>query len=214
MRQPSRARLCENAEEEGAVQKTRNKAAEAMTGEPAAAEVYDRLTIILHWLTAALVVLQWIGAHYIDAFPRGPLRVDARSVHIVVGVTLLAVVVARIGWRRSGGRVLDAYGGAPIRYASRAMHALLYVALAGVLAAGVANAWVRGDSIFGLFHLPSFAPGDKALRSQMGDVHSWLANTLLVAAGLHALAGLVHGLALRDRILARMIPWGASSRRA
>lgn len=194
------------------MQEAKIKAAEAMTDERDAAEVYDPLTIVLHWLTAVLVVLQWVGAHYIDAFPRGPLRVDARSVHIVVGMALVAVVVARIGWRRTGGRVLDAHDGALIRYGARAMHALLYVALAAVLAAGVANAWVRGDSIFGLFHVPSFAPGDKALRAQIGDLHGWLANALLVAAGFHGLACLVHGLALRDRVLARMVPWASAPR--
>ena len=45
-----------------------------------------------------------VGARYIDAFPRGALRVDARSFHIVVGATLIAIVLARLAWRRSGGR--------------------------------------------------------------------------------------------------------------
>jgi cytochrome b561 len=171
------------------------------------ADVYDARTIFLHWLTAGLVVLQWVGARYIDAFPRGSLRVDARSFHIVVGLTLIAVILGRLAWRRSGGRVLAPYPNAPVRLVSKAMHVLLYLLLAAVLAAGVANAWIRGDSLFGLFNIPSFAPADKALRGQIGDVHEWLANALLITAGLHALGGIAHGLALKDGVLARMIPW-------
>lgn len=64
---------------------------------------YDTRTMLFHWLTAALVVLQWIGAKTIDWFPRGTLRVDARSVHITVGVLLALVLVARIVWRATGG---------------------------------------------------------------------------------------------------------------
>lgn len=181
----------------------------SVTRDPAAtAEVYDASTILLHWTTAALVVLQWVGARYIDAFPRGPLRVDARSVHIVVGLALVVVLLARIAWRRRGGRVLPPHDSPSVRLASKAMHGLLYLLLATVLAAGVANAWERGDHIFGLFRIASFAPGDKELRWLIERVHEWLANALLIAAGLHALAGLAHGLALKDGVLARMLPWG------
>jgi len=50
-----------------------------------AATRYDAATIIFHWLTALLVVGQWVGAQVIDWFPPGRLRVDARSMHIVAG---------------------------------------------------------------------------------------------------------------------------------
>jgi cytochrome b561 len=175
-------------------------------GAAATAEVYDGRTIVLHWLTAGLVALQWVGAHYIDAFPKGPLRVDARSVHIVVGLGLLTVVLARIVWRRTSGRRLTPPRSAPVRFASSAMHLALYALLIAVLAAGVTNAWVRGDSLFGLFQIPSFALGDKPLRTLVGDIHEQLANIILIAAGLHALAGIIHGLAFKDGVLRRMFP--------
>lgn len=52
---------------------------------------YDRTSILPHWVTATLVVLLWLIAHWIDDFPRGTARITARSVHILLGVTLLAV---------------------------------------------------------------------------------------------------------------------------
>jgi len=70
----------------------------------ASARRYDNVTIFFHWATAMLVVTQWLGAQIIDWFPRGPLRVDARSVHITFGV-LLAVLLARTLLHESrGGR--------------------------------------------------------------------------------------------------------------
>ena len=167
---------------------------------------YDRRTIAYHWLTAVLVAAQWVGAHYIDAFPKGPLRVDARSTHIALGVALAAVVVARLVWRSTRGSRLAALGPAPVRRLSQGTHWLLYGLVIATLVLGVTNAWERGDSLFGLVKIPSFAPADKALRQQIGDLHEWSANLLLILAGLHAAAGLVHGLIWKDQALRRMIP--------
>ena len=60
------------------------------------AQRYDPATMFLHWATAVLVAAQWLGAQTIDWFPRGPLRVDARSMHITGGVLLAALLVARL----------------------------------------------------------------------------------------------------------------------
>ena len=64
---------------------------------------YDRRTIAMHWASAALVLFMWCSAHTIDWFPKGPLRVDVRSIHIVTGVILLCLIVLRIGWRVTEG---------------------------------------------------------------------------------------------------------------
>jgi len=61
---------------------------------PPRAETYDRWTICLHWLTAALVATLCIIPQVIDDFPRSKLRIRARSAHIILGV-LLALVVAQ-----------------------------------------------------------------------------------------------------------------------
>lgn len=169
-------------------------------------EGYDPRTILFHWLTAGLVALQWVGAHYIDAFPRGPLRVDARATHITLGVLLILILGARLWWRGHGGRTPAPVGPPAMRGLARATHALLYALVAAVLAAGIANAWIRGDDMFGLFRIPSLAPGDRALRSLVEEVHEWLANAVLIVAGLHALAALVHHLVLKDATLRRMLP--------
>ena len=166
---------------------------------------YDRRTIWLHWLTALLVASQWLGAQAIDWFPRGPLRVDARSVHITLGLTLLVIYVLRIVWRATEGRRLPAADRGALHAVAKATHWGMYALLACVLALGVFNVWVRGDSIFNLFSIPAFSDS-RALRSFVQDWHATLATVLLILAGIHAGAALVHRYLWRDGVLARMLP--------
>jgi cytochrome b561 len=176
------------------------------SGSPDAAHRYDPRSVAFHWVTALLVILQWLGAHAIDLFPRGPLRVDARSVHIAIGVALLLVVIARLAWRFTHAERPALVGPAPLRTAAATMHWMLYGLVLAALIAGVVNVVVRGDSIFGLLQIPAIDPGNKALRARAGSIHEWLANILLLAAGLHAVAALIHDRLWQRGSLGRMIP--------
>ena len=60
------------------------------------ARFYDPATRFFHWATAILVAEQWLGAQVIDWFPSGPPRVNARSVHIALGVALALLLLARV----------------------------------------------------------------------------------------------------------------------
>ena len=167
---------------------------------------YDKKTIFLHWATALLVVLLWGIAQVIDDFPSGALRVDARSVHITLGVTLLVVLALRIFWRLRDGRQLPSAEGGVLGFAAHAVHYALYALLAAEVVLGMANVWMRGDSIFNVFTVPAFDPANKALRRQVGDLHGLVANVILIVAGVHAAAALFHHYIKRDGVLRRMLP--------
>ncbi|MDR3529248.1 MAG: cytochrome b [Rhodopila sp.] len=171
-----------------------------------AAARYDNATIFFHWATAVLVVTQWLGAQTIDWFPRGPLRVDARSVHIVCGLLLAAVLVARIIWRLTGGRRLPPADDGLLGLAARATHWVLYILLAAMVLVGIGLTWARGDSIFNLFSIPAFDPGNRALADEVQDIHALIGWIILAVAGLHASAALVHRYLWRDQVLGRMLP--------
>ncbi|MEO7055255.1 MAG: cytochrome b [Caldimonas sp.] len=170
---------------------------------------YDPRTIVLHWLTAALVVCLWLLGQTIDWFPKGEWRVAARSTHITLGVLLAGVLTVRIWWRSGNASVhLDPASAAWLDRLASWAHKLLYLLLVATVSLGVANAWIRGDDIFGLFRIPAFDPGNKALRETVEEWHGLAANTLLIVAMLHATAALVHHFILKDEVLRRMLPRG------
>lgn len=165
---------------------------------------YDSRTIALHWITAALIVLAWGMAQVIDFFPRGPLRVDARSVHIALGVALSVVIVLRILHRAGRGTALPAADSPALHMIAKGTHYLLYALVIAQVLLGYAFAYSRGDSIFNLFALPGI--GDKELKDTIGDLHGLIANVILIVAGIHAVAALVHHYVWKDNVLRRMMP--------
>ena len=169
---------------------------------------YDGITILLHWATAILVVEQWLGAQIIDWFPRGPLRIDARSVHIAAGMLLAALLAWRLLWRSSRGRRLPPADRGLLGLAATATHWGLYLLLVAMVTVGVALAWTRGDSLFNLFSIPAYDPGNHALADRIQDIHAAIGWIILAVAGLHAAAALVHHYVWRDGVLARMLPRG------
>ena len=175
-----------------------------MGSTAANAQRYDPTTVVLHWLVAALVLAQWLGAHTIDWFPRGSLRVDARSVHITFGVVLGGLLVVRAVWRLSRGRMLAAAGQGWLAWAARAVHFGLLGLVAAAVMVGVALAWARGDSLFNLVRIPALDPGNRALVDQIQEIHEAIGWAILVVIGLHAAAALYHQYGLRDGLIERM----------
>jgi cytochrome b561 len=168
--------------------------------------IYDRRTIALHWATAALVLLAWGMAQIIDDFPRGPLRVDARSVHFVFGLSLAVILALRIRHRAGAGRRLPAADRGVLHVAAKAVHYALYALMIAQVLLGIAFALLRGDSVFNLFSVGPL-PFDKTVKGSVGDLHGTIATVILIVAGVHACAGLFHHFVWRDGVLRRMIPW-------
>jgi len=98
-----------------------------------------------------------------------------------------------------------------LEIASRVSHWTLYAPLLVVPFVGIVVHLKRGNalSIFGLWEFASPWPTDRVVARSVLRVHAVLANTLLILAGIHSGAALIHHYVVRDRTLARMLP-GAS----
>jgi cytochrome b561 len=165
---------------------------------------HDDTTILLHWLTAALIVLLWTLGQIIDWFPRGTPRISARSVHILLGAVLMCLLCVRIAWRtRRGSRLPPGDGW--LGLLAKATHYALYVVLTSTVVLGALNVWGRGDKFFSLFTFPKLATGDNGFKTVIENLHSLSANVLIGLALLHAIAALGHHFIMRDDVLRRML---------
>lgn len=171
-----------------------------------AARRYDARTMFFHWATAILVVVQWLGAQTIDWFPRGPLRVDARSVHIVLGVVLAVLLAARIIWRLTRGCRLPLADEGSLNLVAKGTHWGLYALLLAMVTLGFGVVWAQGDSIFNLFSVPAYDPSNHDLGEEVQGIHGTVGWIILALAGVHASAALVHRYLWNDGVLGRMLP--------
>jgi cytochrome b561 len=164
-------------------------------------------TIILHWLTALLVVALWTIGQTINFAPKGAARVDYRSIHMTLGVIFGVVLIVRLVWRTTQGGMLPASQQGVMLFVARATHWLLYALLLPTVTLGVLNAWAQGDSLYNLVTVPQWHPGDRPFIHQIGGWHALAANSVLITAGLHSAAAFFHHFVLRDETLLRMLLW-------
>lgn len=167
---------------------------------------YDRCTIALHWLTAALVTVLWlIGTFLEDLLPKGTLRSEVWSAHFDLGLVLAVALLAFLAWRRTKGRRLPVEDPGLLHRVAKATHAGLYLLLLVIIALGIANAFVRGVHLLGPVDLPKV--GDPEWRRPLTHWHGLAANLLMVLAIFHAAAALVHHYLWHDTVLRRMLAW-------
>ena len=180
----------------------------------AARQRYDRFSMTLHWLTAASVVFLFGSAHVWELLTRGtPLRKELQALHISCGILLAGVMLVRPLWRGYCQRTArlampPAAQSRHARWAAHSVHLLLYGLLFAQVALGFLFRWAQEEpfQFFGLFSVPPFFPVDPLMRHTFADWHNSVAWALIVLAGLHALAALVHHYLLRDTVLRRMLP--------
>jgi len=171
---------------------------------------YGAFAIALHWIIAILVVAQFAWGWWMLGIAKQPAgaRADAFNLHKSIGLTILALMIARIFWRI--GHPPPALPEMP-RWqarAARATHLLLYVLLVVHPLAGYLGSEFSGYPVkyFG-FILPGWAPRSLPLKDFLSQVHlvtSWL---IAAAVALHLAGVAKHVIVDRDQVLARMLPF-------
>lgn len=170
---------------------------------------YDPPTLVLHWLTAGLVIVLFVLAEVWEALPHGtPARKLLQSLHISLGLLFTTVLVARIAWRLAAGRRLPRAESGWRGLAGSGMHVLLYALMITQVVLGFLLRWAQGESFsfFGLFDVPTLIQINHEQTTAIGDLHYKVAWVIVVLAGCHAVAGLAHHYLLRDGVLRRMLP--------
>ena len=168
---------------------------------------YSIISLILHWLIAALVVTQ---VALITVYESTESR-DFVNAHKSVGLTILVLTLVRLGWRIANPAI-------PLpdtmrrweKWLARATHVLFYAFLIGMPLVGWAASSAAGRDVqwFGLFPWPLLPiAGGREMAGQLMDMHELAAKALYVLIALHVAGALKHHFIDRDNVLHRMVPW-------
>jgi cytochrome b561 len=169
---------------------------------------YGTVAQSVHWLTAILVVCAFLLGQFRDLLPKGAPREFGLLVHLTLGQCVLALLLVRLAWRQIDPPPppMATPLGKLVEIAAKLSHFTLYGPLFGVIVQ-----LKRGHAlpVFAVWHIQSPWPVDRHLANAILSVHGTLADALLILAGVHACAALVHHWIWRDRTLTRMLPGAA-----
>jgi cytochrome b561 len=173
---------------------------------------YDSVAIALHWTIAALILANIPIGAFSDQI-EGALGASPMWLHKSIGLTVLLLSLARLGWRLSHRPPPPLMDGWRERLA-RAVHWAFYALIILVPLTG----WMRSSSSryplrwFELFDVPKFAIAPKSPEAaSVAAAHEWLAWTMTALIALHIGAALHHNWVRRDGVVRRMWPRPASS---
>jgi cytochrome b561 len=180
---------------------------------------YGTVAMTLHWLIAALVLINiYLGLSF-DYYQKGDAALfQVLQIHKSIGLTVLVLSILRLLWRLVNPvPPLPAGMSKPLKFAAHATHYLLYFLIIAIPLSG----WAMVSSsrlglptmYFGLFEWPHISflaalPPDqkRMIGHQFGEIHEYLAWSAIVLVVLHVAAALYHQFFRRDDVLKRMFP--------
>ncbi len=197
------------------------------TTPPAESARYTRVAVLLHWLIALAIIGQIIGGWYAHELLTSE-DMDQRfqgfeltQLHKSFGMTVLALSLARLGWRFLNPPPPMPAGmkGWEIA-AAHVTHVAFYAIMIGVPLLGwlyISTEWsvltdtplFFASTYFGLFEIPLIPglSGNEALAGVFYNAHKLIAYATVLLLALHVGAALKHHFVNRDGVLARMVPF-------
>lgn len=176
---------------------------------------YGAIAQALHWATAIIVLIAfYYGPGGSEERVYAPARDFDRQLHETLGLCVLALVVVRVIWR-----MIDTHPEPPVArwmaVAARAVQGGLYLLLFALPFSAITGAWLEGHPLTLLAGV-KIAPvlgTSHAVGATIARIHTWLGDTIMWLAGIHAFAGLYHHFFLKDDVLASMLPRSFSPRK-
>jgi cytochrome b561 len=182
---------------------------------PTRALRYPLTVVALHWAIAAAVVGLIVLGWWMQTVPKEPVgpRADAYNLHKSIGLTVLVLMLLRLGWRTSHRPPELPPLPAWQAWAARAVHALLYVLMFVDAFSGYLGSAVSGFPVkyFGVT-LPALVGASPALKEACSAIHLVASWALVVVIAIHLSATVYHQWVLRDGLLWRMWPTLAPAR--
>lgn len=162
----------------------------------------------LHWLTAGLVFwLFWLGWSMVD-LPLGLQKFQDYALHKSLGLTVLALVLLRLLWRRlnhvpalpSGMTRLETI-------AAKAVHHGIYLLLVLLPLSGwlYSGATASPANLFGYVSVPDLVPANEAAATAFRLIHDVAGKLLVLCLALHIAGAFKHHFVNRDAVLERML---------
>ncbi|QIF94987.1 cytochrome b [Proteus vulgaris] len=170
---------------------------------------YGYLSLLLHWVSALTVYgmfalgLWMVTLGYYDNWYH-----SAPEIHKSIGILLFIILIVRVIWRwiSPPPKALGSYSKFT-RISAHIAHMLLYLILFSILISGylISTADGQAISVFEWFSVPAIFTGGAEQADFAGDIHLYLAWSVILLSLLHVAGALKHHFIDKDVTLKRML---------
>jgi cytochrome b561 len=170
-------------------------------------EKYGTGARVLHWTVALLVVATVPIGITMYAISEGHLQDVLYVVHESIGLSILTLMLLRLGWRLFRGAPPPSAALSPLEVrASQSVHWLLYALILAMPVTGYVFVVAGGYPLtyFDLFPVPRLMAKHQALSDLAEDAHLTLQWGIYLFVAMHVGAALHHRFVRRNDVLARM----------
>jgi len=167
---------------------------------------YHPLLVTLHWLMALMIIGMLIGGFFVvSKMPNSdPGKVQLLMGHMIGGVSILTLILIRLGVRLSTAKPLPAETGSLfLNRLGRFNHYAFYVVVIVIALSGIATAKISGVSSIVFDHTGAPLPEHFGIYPTF-RVHAILNLLLAALVILHIVAALWHQFIRGDGLLRRM----------
>ncbi|WP_374531596.1 cytochrome b [Novosphingobium sp.] len=173
---------------------------------------YARGSVVLHWLIALLIMLNFAAAWVAEDLPKAE-KAMVMGNHKSIGLVILALTVLRIVWRlvHKAPPLVDTLKAWEVAL-SKVTHVGFYFLMLAIPLAGWAmvSGFSHGapTSVFGLFNAPALPVSfDKETVGVYHELHEVFANLMIALFVIHVAAVIKHVHIDKDGTLRRMVPF-------
>ena len=171
---------------------------------------WGAISQLFHWLIVLLILVLAIVGLTMGELPKTPKYFWVFTLHKSLGITVLALMLLRIGWRLHAGAP-DPVPGTPrwqLRIAA-ITHWLLYALVLAMPLSGWlydSASGLRPFRYFGWLEMPKLVSPNESLSTWSHDAHVALFWILVALVAVHAAAAFYHHVFQNDATLTRMLP--------
>ena len=164
------------------------------------------ITIILHWVIAAILIVLLVFGLYMVGLPISLEKLKYYGWHKEYGILALMLAMIRISWR-----LMNILPSLSIPVWEKVIARLVHWTFYGFMFAMPISGWLITSSaglpvsFFGWFVLPNLISPDPILMNLFIQIHQWLGYGLIALICLHTAAALKHHFIDKDDILRRML---------
>jgi len=165
---------------------------------------YGTVAVMIHWISALMIITMlvtgFLAANTLDPGTRALLL----TLHAPVGIAVLVMTLARIGWWRFADKRPQPVAGSSRwqELSARAVHLLFYIVIIGMATSGIGLMALSGAGSILFAGAPGPLPDFQGLPPRAP--HGAGARVMILLLLIHAGAALHHQLVRKDRLLNRM----------